>query len=131
MLLDLRGLPAGAAVIPVAQRYVYICFPCWRAIDPKAGRATTASALAAAEAHGCLLHRAPEGRAARRYQKFALPRAGTPEEWGVIWDSLDSRKLPSVPCRRGCGHAEAAHQFSTLIQDDCSLNCPSCAGRNS
>lgn len=115
-------------MIPAAQRAVYICPPCRRAIDARLGVPTTASALAAAESHGCVLQRKPRDVKFRFWVKFYLPRLGTPEEWAKVWDSLDGRMTSPPLCRRGCGHPESIHQFSTLIQDDCALNCSRCRG---
>ncbi len=114
-------------MIPSAQRAAYICLPCSRAPDAKLGRVTTESALLAARAHGCVSPAKPKTREGRLYQKWHLPRDGSEGDWRLVWNSLDGRKEMLAPCRHGCGHAEGAHRFSPLFQDDCGTNCMRCA----
>ena len=113
-------------MIPAGQNVTYICLPCSRTPNPKLGRVTTDSAIRAARAHGCVSTLKPRTREGRLYQKWYLPREGSPADWALVWNSLGRDKETAEPCRHGCGHAEGAHRFSPVFQDDCEANCTRC-----
>ncbi len=112
------------------DRTAWICRACW-AVEAKSSTRTLAGPFEAAKRHGCIQFSAPTTRTA----KMALVRIQTPtlqseDKWRAVWDSLDVRSESAPICRsalESCGHTEGSHQFSTLTQPRCDLNCSRCA----
>ena len=106
--------------------FVWVCRPDSRAVN-LGGFNTATAVIAKAEAHGCIRYVPPKKAADRKgLVRIPQPRLLTPDEWRKAVDSnLPGPEAPPL-CRRGCGHSEWAHQFSSATQPYCDLNCKWC-----
>lgn len=111
-------------------KWAWVCLKCSTAAT-KAGDVTLDSVADAARDHGCFrVTRPATKREAKNLVRVQVPYLMRAEEWRTVWDSLDHVPSRKVPCKSplgDCGHSDSLHEFFSLTQPYCVINCRGCA----